>query len=117
MSYRDKFGNLEELLNIVKSAISDGIDKDKVMTIVNGLILNNTEYKYGHDYPYDIPTLEIYDIVGDSDFDSVELATMITDYASLIEVLEELSSLSCSELIAARYRIARFSKQEEYEDD
>ena len=117
MAYINKFRNLEELLNIVKSAILDGVDKDKVMTIADGLMLNNARYKYGYDYPFDIPTVGIYDIVEDSDFDSVELATIITDDATLINVLEELSSLSYSELISARYRIARFSRPEECEND
>ena len=117
MSYRNKFENLEELLDIVNRAILDGVDKDKVLTVVDGLILNNAEYKYGYDCSFDIPTVEIYDIVVDSNFDSFELATMITDDAMLIDVLEELSSLSYSELIAAKYLIASFSKPEEFEDD
>jgi len=108
MAYSNKFGNLEELLNIVKSAILNGVDKDEVMTIADGLMLNNASYKYGYDHPFDIPTVAIYEIIEDSDFDSADLATMITDDTSLIDVLEELSSLSYDELIAAKYRIANF---------
>jgi len=117
MSYRDKFADLEELLDVVNRAILDGVDKDKLMTIVDGLILNDARYKYGYEYSFDISTSEIYEIVEDSDFDLDELATMLNDDTSLMQVLEELSSLSYNELIAAKYRIAKFFIPERKQDD
>ena len=117
MAYSDKFGNLEELLYIVNRSILDGVDKDKVMGIVDGLMLNNASYKYGYDYPFGISSVAIYEIVEDSDFDLDELATMLNDDTSLMQVLEELSSLSYNELIAAKYRIAKFFIPERKQDD